>query len=117
MLKEAAVYRQLHPHLSLIHPGVLRHTYEGEFPNLPQMEDYHIIDSTDDHLLILWCHGMPEINLNGALVLSRARTSGPDDQTLDRFEAQTQSIHPEMSLGQKNCCLLALLGALHMTNR
>ena len=48
-------------------------------------------------------------------VLSRARTSGPDDQTLDRFEAQTQSIHPEMSLGQKNCCLLALLGSLHMT--
>jgi len=86
--QEAAVYRQLHPHLSLIHPGVLRHTYEGEFPNLPQMEDYHIIDSTDDHLLILWCHGMPEINLNGALVLSRARTSGPDDQTLDRFKSQ-----------------------------
>ena len=92
MLKEAAVYRQLHPHISLIHPGFLRHTYEGEvvkqtnpkhlpiksifycfsfqLPNLPQMEDLHIIDSTADHLLILWCHGMPDVNLNGALVSS-----------------------------------------------
>jgi len=88
MLKEAAVYRQLHPHISLIHPGFLRHTYEGELPNLPQMEDLHIIDSTADHLLILWCHGMPDVNLNGALVLSRDRTSGPDDHTLDRFKSQ-----------------------------
>jgi len=86
--EEAGVYRQLHPHLSLIHPGVFRHTYEGEFPNLPQMEVGHIIDSTDDHLLVIWCHGMPETTLNGALVLSRARTSAPDDQTLDRFKSQ-----------------------------
>ena len=39
-----------------------------QFPNLPQLEDYHIIDRTDDHLLIIFCHGMPEANLNGALV-------------------------------------------------
>ena len=50
-------------------------------------------------------------------VLSRAQTSGPDDQTLDRFKAHThlQHCHSEMSMGQKNCCLLALLGALYMT--
>ena len=88
--------KQLHLHISLPHPGVLRHTYEGEvmmttaksyltqiqgnlilpvsfqLPNLPQIEDYHIIDSTEDHLLIIFCHGMPESNLNGALV-SRAQ--------------------------------------------
>jgi len=85
---EAAVNKQLRLHLSLPHPGVLRHTYEGELPNLPQIEDYHIIDSTDDHLLIIFCHGMPESNLNGALVLSRSPTSSPDDQTLDRFKSQ-----------------------------
>ena len=28
--EEASVYKKLHPHLSLPHPGVLRHTYEGE---------------------------------------------------------------------------------------
>ena len=39
-----------------------------QFPNLPQLEDYHIIDRTADHLLIIFCHGMPEANLNGALV-------------------------------------------------
>ena len=125
------MYKQLHLHISLPYPGVLRHTYEGEvvniklknisdfrlsaskpfyfqFPNLPQLEDYHIIDSTDDHLLIIFCHGMPEANLNGALVkpirftiqynvqctfiflkvLSRARTSSPDNQTLERFDVQ-----------------------------
>jgi len=85
---ETTVHRHLHLHLSLPHPGVLRHTYEGELPNLPHKEDYHIIDSTDDHLLIIFCHGMPESNSNGALVLSRSRTSALDDQTLDRFKSQ-----------------------------
>ena len=89
--EEVPLYKQLHLHISLPYPGVLRHTYEGEvvniklknisdfrlsasepfyfqFPNLPQLEDYHIIDSTEDHLLIIFCHGMPEANLNGALV-------------------------------------------------
>ena len=40
--------------------------------NLPQLEDYHILDRDDSHLLILSCHGLPEITFNGALVLSRS---------------------------------------------
>ena len=44
--------------------------FSFQLPNLPQMEDLHIIDSTADHLLVLWCHGMPDVNLNGALVSS-----------------------------------------------
>ena len=51
------------------------------------MEDYHIIDRDSSHLLILSCHGMPEMSLNGALVLSR---SGDDrdisEETLARFK-------------------------------
>jgi len=86
--EEVPLYKQLILHISLPYPGVLRHTYEGAFPNGPQIEDYHIIDSTDDHLLIIFCHGMPEANLNGALVLSRTQTSAPDDQTQERFKSQ-----------------------------
>ena len=60
----------------------------SQFPNLPNVEDYHIIDRDSSHLLIIFCHGMPEMSLNGALVLSR---SGDDRdipvETLERFKA------------------------------
>ena len=52
---------------------------------MPNVEDYHIIDRDSSHLLIIFCHGMPEMSLNGALVLSR---SGDDRdipaETLER---------------------------------
>ena len=77
---------------SLVWPGVIRGVYDETneaMANLPQLEDYHIIDMDDsmEHLLIIWCHGMPEMSLNGALVLSR---SGRDEdipaETLQRFK-------------------------------
>jgi len=86
--EEVPLYKELRFQMSLPHPGVLHHNYEGVFPNLPQLEDYHIIDRTADHLLIIFCHGMPEANLNGALVLSRSQTTTPGEQTLERFKSQ-----------------------------
>ena len=44
----------------------------AQFPSLPQLEDYHIIARDAEHLLVIFCHGMPEAHLNGALVLSRS---------------------------------------------
>ena len=76
---------------SIKYPGVLRGLYDetnAAMSNLPQLEDYHIIDMDEkmENLLILFCHGLPEIQINGALVLSR---SGRDDdispETLQRF--------------------------------
>ena len=59
-----------------------------QFPNLPQLEDYHIIDMDDSHLLILFCHGMPELNLNGAIVVSRSPgRESLSEETLARFKA------------------------------
>ena len=54
---------------------------------MPQLEDYHIIDRDDSHLLIIFCHGMPDINLNGALVLSRSPDMKMSEETLTRFKA------------------------------
>ena len=79
---------------SLVWPGVIRGVYDetnGAMANLPQLEDLHIIDMDDtmghEHLLIIWCHDMPEMSLNGALVLSR---SGRDEDipaaTIKRFK-------------------------------
>ena len=77
---------------SIKYPGVLRGLYDetnAAMSNLPQLEDYHIIDMDEkmENLLILFCHGLPEIQINGALVLSR---SGRDDdispETLQRFD-------------------------------
>ena len=55
---------------SLVWPGVIRGVYvetKGGMANLPQLEDYHIIDmGTMEHLLVIWCHGIPE---NRRLVL------------------------------------------------
>lgn len=40
------------------------------------------------HLLIVFCHGMPEVSLNGMLVLSHTgRQEDLSQQTLKRFEA------------------------------
>ena len=58
-----------------------------QFPNLPQVEDYHIIDMDNSHLLIIWCHGLPEFRNNGALVASRTGNYNDiSDETLQRFK-------------------------------
>ena len=59
-----------------------------QLPNLPQLEDYHIVARDSNHLLIVFCHGMPEVSLNGMLVLSRTgRHEDLSQRTLERFEA------------------------------
>ena len=89
---EGPVNKSIRQKQSLVWPGVIRGVYDetnGAMANLPQLEDYHIIDMdvSMEHLLIIWCHGMPEMSLNGALVLSR---SGRDEnipaETLQRFK-------------------------------
>ena len=55
---------------------------------MPNLEDYHIIARDDSHLLIIFCHGMPEMSLNGALVLSRSGDiKDISEETLARFKA------------------------------
>ena len=89
---EGPVTKRILQRQSLVWPGVIRAVYDetnGAMANLPQLEDFHIIDMDDtmEHLLIIWCHGMPEMSLNGALVVSR---SGRDEdipmETLQRFK-------------------------------
>ena len=76
---------------SLVYPGVVRGLYDetnAAMSNLPQLEDYHIIDTDEamEKLLVLWCHGTPEMSFNGALVLSRsARDDDISPETLRRF--------------------------------
>jgi len=86
---QGRVYKTIIQEASLPYPGVLRGTYgrdNAAFSNLPQLEDYHIIDQDDSHLLILSCHGLPEVNFNSALVLSRSNNINDLKQkTLDRF--------------------------------
>ena len=88
---EGPMAKRIRQKQSLVWPGVIRGVYDetnGAMANLPQLEDYHIIDMDEkmENLLLLSCHGLPEIQFNGALVLSR---SGRDDdispETLQRF--------------------------------
>ena len=51
-----------------------------------------VMDETVENLLILWCRGMSEMSLTGALVLSR---SGRDEvilrETLQRFKSANRN--------------------------
>ena len=83
-------------------------TLTFQFANIPQIEDYHIIDRDDSHLLILWCHGMPDLNLNGALIMSRHSDNDHlPEETLVRFKQaiKDHGYDPEEScdIEQTNC--------------
>jgi len=103
--RDELVYKSLYQLNSLPYKGVLRGTYDatnGAFPNLPQLEDYHIIDYDDEHLLIIACHGWPEWNSNTAIVLSR---SGDNDkippEVLERFNAAIK----DHGYGSEDTCI------------
>ena len=87
---EGLVSKMIRQKQSLVYPGVIRGLYDetnGAMANLPQVEDYHIIERDDTNLLVIWCHGMPEMSLNGALVLSRlASYEDISPETLQRFK-------------------------------
>ena len=94
---EGPVGKVIRQRQSLVYPGVIRGLYDetnAAMSNLPQVEDYHIIDRDDtmDNLLILSCHGMPELSLNGALVLSRSgRDEDIPEETLQRFKTSIRN--------------------------
>jgi len=85
------VAKMIRQRQSLVYPGVVRGLYDetnAAMSNLPQLEDYHIIDTDEamEKLLVLWCHGTPEMSFNGALVLSRsAKDDDISPETLRRF--------------------------------
>jgi len=87
---DSVAIRGIKQQITLPYNGVVRATYGGEEPHPGgpvQEEEYHIIDHDPSHLLILWCHGMPEVRMNGAIVLSRTKELVPKD-ILARFQRQ-----------------------------
>merc|ERR1711909_45896 len=97
------VYKRIKQSLSLPYPGVVRVNYDesnGAFPALPDIEDYHIVDKDDSHLLVIFCHGTPNNNLNGAFLLSRSSDyENISEETLIRFKAaiEEHGYNPEDS--------------------
>ena len=54
---------------------------------MPDIEDYHIVDKDDSDLLVIYCHGTPTHQLNGAFLLSRSSSyENISEETLARFK-------------------------------